>query len=183
MTTVTICRCSFCSGEIEFEASHLGEMVACPHCAMGTQLYVPGCPKNAPTAAPSPVERNPSSEQLFYQNGQVLVTNLRFTVGAKTFAMSGITSVEAECASAKFIGALVLTTIGAFMAFASDPVVKTMGWPLFIFSLFVLIQRFRPKYQVNVTTASGEATALESRSRREITEIVEALNNAILARG
>lgn len=35
------CLCQVCSGKIEFDASHAGESVACPHCGLETTLYAP----------------------------------------------------------------------------------------------------------------------------------------------
>jgi hypothetical protein len=34
-----VCSCNHCSGKIEFESSHAGETVTCPHCAMETVLF------------------------------------------------------------------------------------------------------------------------------------------------
>ena len=44
MTTGQIvkCRCRNCDGHLEFEANRDGEALACPHCGMETQLYIPG---------------------------------------------------------------------------------------------------------------------------------------------
>jgi hypothetical protein len=38
------CFCQYCNGHIEFDASHAGEIVACPHCGLETKLYVPQAP-------------------------------------------------------------------------------------------------------------------------------------------
>lgn len=35
------CRCQYCDGGIEFDASHAGETVSCPHCGIETLLFVP----------------------------------------------------------------------------------------------------------------------------------------------
>ena len=39
------CSCNHCSGHVEFDASHAGQVVACPHCGMETVLFVPQVPK------------------------------------------------------------------------------------------------------------------------------------------
>lgn len=41
-TTLVKCRCRNCNGHLEFEASRDGEVLACPHCNLETQLYIPG---------------------------------------------------------------------------------------------------------------------------------------------
>jgi len=35
------CCCQHCAGHIQFDASHAGESVACPHCESETRLFVP----------------------------------------------------------------------------------------------------------------------------------------------
>ena len=42
------CSCNHCSGNIEFDSEHAGQMVACPHCGLETKLYVPKVPLNKP---------------------------------------------------------------------------------------------------------------------------------------
>ena len=179
---LTICRCNLCSGEIEFEAARAGETITCPHCAMETVLYLPGGSRPSDPrqkSATPPAADN--GEQRFHQRNNVLVTNLRFVVGAKTYAMSGITSVELDRADAHFLWPLLWGCFGGLMAAIPDT--KVIGWFILIASVAVIAHRLRPKYQVNVTTASGESTALESYRYAEIKEIVDALNNAILSRG
>jgi len=43
------CSCGHCSGHIEFDSEHAGQMVACPHCGLETKLYVPKVPLNKPS--------------------------------------------------------------------------------------------------------------------------------------
>ena len=43
------CLCNHCSGNIEFDSEHAGQMVACPHCGLETKLYVPKVPFNKPS--------------------------------------------------------------------------------------------------------------------------------------
>jgi hypothetical protein len=38
------CRCQNCSKGIEFDASHAGATVACPHCELETMLFIPEIP-------------------------------------------------------------------------------------------------------------------------------------------
>ncbi len=51
-TTFSTCKCQHCSGKIEFETDHVGEMVECPHCKLETRLFVP-----PPSFKPKPAER------------------------------------------------------------------------------------------------------------------------------
>ena len=48
------CVCQNCPGHIEFEATHSGESITCPHCGLETKLYVP---QDALTEPPAPTSR------------------------------------------------------------------------------------------------------------------------------
>jgi DNA-directed RNA polymerase subunit RPC12/RpoP len=50
------CVCQYCNRHVEFDATHAGEVVACPHCGLETLLYVPQAPLPGPpeTKRPSP---------------------------------------------------------------------------------------------------------------------------------
>lgn len=54
------CSCNHCSGHIEFDSEHAGQMVVCPHCGLETQLFVPFNKKTAPS--PSAVQKDVSIE-------------------------------------------------------------------------------------------------------------------------
>ena len=43
-----VCTCDACSGTLEFEASHAGSTIACPHCGMETLLFIPTTPGSGP---------------------------------------------------------------------------------------------------------------------------------------
>jgi hypothetical protein len=57
-----------------------------------------------------------STETIFFQEGEILVTNARFVVGSQTFAMRTITSVKGEMTPANFTGAVLLILIGLLIA-------------------------------------------------------------------
>jgi len=48
------CPCQHCNGGIEFEATHAGESVDCPHCKLETILFVPRLPKPPPKLVAKP---------------------------------------------------------------------------------------------------------------------------------
>jgi hypothetical protein len=35
------CLCNHCSGHIEFDSEHAGQLVTCPHCGLETKLFIP----------------------------------------------------------------------------------------------------------------------------------------------
>lgn len=53
------CPCQLCSGHIEFEPSHAGETVACPHCKMDTMLFIPTS-SNVIVERTKPIESKPA---------------------------------------------------------------------------------------------------------------------------
>lgn len=54
MTMLEKCSCNHCSGHIEFDSEHAGQMVVCPHCGLETQLFAPFNKKTA--QSPSAVQ-------------------------------------------------------------------------------------------------------------------------------
>jgi hypothetical protein len=48
------CPCQHCDGHIEFDASHAGESVTCPHCGQETNLFVPQQQQQSQQLAPPP---------------------------------------------------------------------------------------------------------------------------------
>ena len=39
------CSCQHCNGHIEFDAQHAGQTADCPHCGLGTVLFIPPPPQ------------------------------------------------------------------------------------------------------------------------------------------
>ena len=119
-------------------------------------------------------------EQTFLNEGNVTVTNTRFIVPGETFAMAGVTSVSSLKDSPSRWGPIILIVIGAFGLSGSDTI------PGGLMSLAAGIAWWvlkKPKYIVLLTTASGEAQAFPSKDEAFIARIVNALSEAIVARG
>jgi hypothetical protein len=57
-----------------------------------------------------------SEETIFFQEGEILVINARFVVGAQTFAMRTVTSVKGEMTPANYSGAVLLVLTGLVVA-------------------------------------------------------------------
>jgi DNA-directed RNA polymerase subunit M/transcription elongation factor TFIIS len=63
-TTIAKCRCQTCNGHLEFDPAAAGETIACPHCGVDTQLYLPPVEAtriqhSAPLPAPMPSRLTP----------------------------------------------------------------------------------------------------------------------------
>jgi len=121
-------------------------------------------------------------EQVFLNEGGVTVTNARFIVPSQTYAMSGITSVKTYEKTPSRNGPLILIIIGVLMALGGKQ--EAIGAVVFVLVLAVVWWIFQKiEYQVRLSTASGEATALKSKDADWIIRVVNALNEAIIHRG
>lgn len=117
-------------------------------------------------------------EQSFLSEGNVKVTTTRFIVPSQTYAMSGITSVKNSHEPPVRIYPIVCGLIG-LLCLAGAPVIGM----IFIVLAIVWWIGQRTTYHVVLTTASGEAKALSSTDGQYISNVIDALNNAIVARG
>ena len=96
-------------------------------------------------------------EHVFLKEKGVTVTNARFITYGKTQVLAGITSVAVG--SGLFMG-LISAGLGIFWLAMQKSV-----------------------YIVQLESASGKVDALESKDKDFIFRVVDALNNAIVARG
>ncbi len=130
------------------------------------------------------------AEQTFLDEGAIRVTNARFIAGRRTYAMHGITAVSFHVKRQGWIAPLLLAAIALFFSVvvlspgADDALVPLICVSLIMwFFTFALWFGLRPSYSVRLTTASGESEALTSRDRARIQRVIDALNDAIVARG
>ncbi len=126
-----------------------------------------------------------AEESTFFQSGGITVTNARFIVGAQTFAMRGITSVEGVEHPPIVIWTIIFVVVGLLMAlnlFAGNYGIGVFG--LLIFAVGIWLRtRQRSKFSVVLRTAGGEITAYQSPDREFISSIIQALNQAIVSQG
>ena len=126
-------------------------------------------------------------EKTFFNEGNVTVTNSRFIVPGQTYAMSGITSVSKWIQKPSLKWPLILILVGALFIiiplFAGGGALwYLIGIVLIGIGIFLLI-RNKPVYSVILSSASGEADAINSKDEDFIDRIVQALNDAIVVRG
>src|SRR5271154_3076624 len=127
-----------------------------------------------------------SAETIFFQEGEILVTNARFVVGSQTFAMRTITSVKGEMTPANYVGAILLIIIGliiALIAFLNLVIVVGIFGVLVLAAGIWIASKRKPIYAVVLTTAGGEITAHASKDWSYISQIIEALNQSIISHG
>lgn len=127
-----------------------------------------------------------SQEQVFFADDSgVRVSSSRFTVGATTYALSGITSVSAVRYKAKRSPAIWTAVIGVLLAvigFNMTPAVGVVG--IVVLAVGVLwFFLLKDTIVVRIHTAGGETDAVSSHDASYIHTIVSALNEAIVHRG
>ena len=122
------------------------------------------------------------SEQTYFNEGNVSVTIARFVVSGQTYAMNGVTSVRelSHPPSRKWPIIMCLIGILGLAVGGSEGLIPAIVW--LGVGIFWLVRQ-KSKYTVLLSSASGESEALTSKDEGFITRIVEALNEAIIARG
>ena len=120
-----------------------------------------------------------TGETVFFQHGNVTVTNTRFIVPGQTYAMSNVTSIKhLEKAPSRALGVIV-AIIGILILFAHA---WLFGLIAIVLGAF-LAWNAKGEYDVLLHTASGEVRAFRSPNRDLVTQIVAALNQAVVFRG
>jgi len=120
-----------------------------------------------------------TQEKIYYEGGEVKVTNARFIVSSQTYAMSGITSVKFYSEKPSKLGPLIAFSI-AIIALLSQANIWVIGIPLI---LGVLLLLRKATHHVVLSSASGETRALNSQNKEFISSVIQSLNDAIVARG
>lgn len=117
-------------------------------------------------------------ETIFFEYGDVKVTNARFITGSQTYAMSNVTSVKAFEEKPNRFGGILVLIVGLLLAL-SIPVPGLVIAALAGFYLYSL----KTYYHVMLFTSGGEASALKTEQKEYLNSVVSALNEAIIHRG
>lgn len=128
------------------------------------------------------------AEEVILENGNVRITNLRATFGAKTYALSGVTSVEMAVKPPATRWSFALLLVGIMLVAVAFTSISDYVSCLAVGAIFVLgggmgLFTAKPKYVVRIASASGETDALISEDKTYIEGIVNAMNQAIVKRG
>ena len=134
-----------------------------------------------------------AQEVSILEQGNVKVTNLRVIIGAKTYALSNITSVELGRADQSSCGPVVaifaglgILAWGVMSLIAKDWGSAAAGilfGVLFVWGGLAVSRSAKPTYSVKVGSASGESNILQSPDLATIQTIVNAINEAIIRKG
>jgi hypothetical protein len=117
------------------------------------------------------------SERVFLQEGNVSVSDKRFVVGAQTYPLSGITSIKSHQQVPSRVIPIVIGLFGLLVLASS-----VAGGAIAILVAFLIWFLQKPAYSVVLSTAAGEQQALMAPDRAYIERVVQALNNAVVAR-
>lgn len=128
-----------------------------------------------------------ATETEFFNAGGVIVTQARFITPQQTFAMAGVTSVRYLCLPANRTGPNILIGLGLIMTLGGIAG-GMQGIPGLLLGIVTTAGGWYwrkgrvDSHVVRLGTAGGEQQALESTDERHIRAIIEAVNNAIIAR-
>lgn len=129
-------------------------------------------------------------EIIFYSDDQgVRITNARVIVGETTYSLANITSMR-KVISEPWGVALILVGIVGFVGFVAfdEPFALLLALVgMFVGVVVLPIGIFwwfgqKPIYQLHLSSASGETTALDTEDKNRVEKIVQAINEAIIQR-
>lgn len=119
-------------------------------------------------------------ERTFYQDSAVTVTQSRFVVSGKTYAMRNISSVHVGKIEPSKTGATILLVLGILFCFSND--IRALGIVMLVLGAIWMLL-LKNQYAVRISSNSGEANGLVSKDQNYITKIVDAVNDAMIHRG
>jgi hypothetical protein len=122
------------------------------------------------------------AEEIFYESGNVKVTNARFIVDSQTYAMNGVTSVKGHIIPANRTLGLILLIVGLLIFFGSGIGGKLLGLLVAAAGGYLMYQA-KATHAVMLHSSSGEAQALSSTDEAYIKNVINALNEALIHRG
>lgn len=118
-------------------------------------------------------------ERIFFEYGDVKVTSSRFINGGQTYAMNNVTSVKPYEKKPNRTGGVIVLLIGLIIMFNSSLIT---GLLITAAAAYYLYQQ-KTIYQILLATSAGETTALVTYQRDYMSDVIAALNNAIVHRG
>ena len=128
-----------------------------------------------------------ADETSFYSDQQgVTVTDKRVIVRNVTYALANITSVSTEVEQPNLSGPVLFVVIGVaslvlFSANTQNGFLIVVGLCLIVLGV-IWYRGSKPTWHLKISSASGEATPLQSANEQWIRAIVQAINEAMIRR-
>ena len=130
-----------------------------------------------------------SSEITILKEGNIKITNRKAVIGAKTYALSNITSARVRTNEPRlFVPVFVMLTAGICSVLIAVSDMQeysnffTSSLYIGIGSVVFFVLSRKTKYSVRVMSSFGELTILEANDRDYAERIVRAMNEAIRLR-
>lgn len=140
-----------------------------------------------------------ASEQTYFNENNIVVTNARFITREQTFAMGQVSAVRAAAdpwfrmnwvmTGGVGLGVFGLGAMLLLSVLTSDVPGQSTGCPLFTLACGAVLLAlgvyfyFQRYYAIVVATSGGNISALKSKDPKFILRVVAALNEALIARG
>lgn len=168
---MALISCKQCNETVSTEA------VDCPYCGTPQQTVV--------VLTAVPVE---STEEIFFSDNSVIVTNVRLVVGGATYALRNITSVKMLFTPPRLIKPILLLIVGLMILFAAFmPINEKAPAPagvyviagIMILGAILWMCRAKTKFHVGLSSTSGEVHALTSNDKAYIELVLLRINEAI----
>ena len=130
-------------------------------------------------------------ETVYYRDPTAIVTNVRATVGGKTYALADIRSVSVgQKRPGRWVGIIVAVVGIALAAFAASLLSSGGTARLFLVAgaIIAIVGGYlaispKTEYFVIIASSSGEAHALTSRDKDRIAKVVATINDARAKQG
>jgi hypothetical protein len=124
-------------------------------------------------------------EKVFFNQQNVSVSNSRFISHGQTYAMSGITSVKSFRQDPSRTAAVILGVIGVCVMLAgfSSGIGLTLFGATAVGIAVLWWKSLKSEFSVILSSASGEVKPLSSTDEAFISNVLNALNDAIVHRG
>ena len=123
-------------------------------------------------------------EKIFFEYEDVKVTNARFINGANTYAMAGITSIKLreKKPSMTDVVICILISLAALINALGGNYQMLVPALLMALLAFYLYKKKQTIYAIILATSGGETEGLISNQKNYTTQVVNALNEAVIYR-
>ena len=124
------------------------------------------------------MDTNQPQEKVFFQNQKVTVTNARYVVHSKTYAIRNISSVVAK----EVTKSRALPILFFFVGILSFAIMNEIAIVVIVCSIIWLLL-IRNEYSVYISTNAGEIESCTSENETFIQTVAYALEQAIIYKG